>query len=88
MQASKLVIPDSFFDATIPLMLDITVQLNTNITNEISDERVVKALEADDPPDYQDGGIRLVANNLSFSDDDILPIDHGPDRCGHGLRGR
>ena len=33
---------DSFFDATIPEMLDITVQLNTNITNEISDARVVK----------------------------------------------
>ena len=48
---------DSFFDATIPEMLDITVQLNTNITNEISDARVVK-LEADDPG-YQDGGIRI-----------------------------
>ena len=33
---------DSFFDATIPATLDITVQLNTNITNEIDDARVVK----------------------------------------------
>ena len=38
---------DSFFDATIPAMLDITVQLNTNITNEISDARVVKAADGD-----------------------------------------
>ena len=37
----------SFFDATIPAMLDITVQLNTNITNEISDERVVKLEDGD-----------------------------------------
>ena len=31
----------SFFDATIPDTLDITVRLNTNITNDISDARVV-----------------------------------------------
>ena len=52
----------SFFDATIPEMLDITVRLNTNITNEISDERVV--LREDDAPDYQDGHIMLEANDL------------------------
>ena len=40
----------SFFDATIPAMLDITVQLNTNITNEVSDARVVKAAEAKTTP--------------------------------------
>ena len=51
---------DSFFDATIPAMLDITVQLNTNITNEVSDARVVK-LETE-APGYQDGGIFLDAN--------------------------
>ena len=48
---------DSFFDATIPEMLEITVQLNTNITNEISDARVVKLETA--APGYQDGGIML-----------------------------
>ena len=52
----------SFFDATIPAMLDITVQLNTNITNEISDERVVKAVDGDGPPSYQDGRIMLNAD--------------------------
>ena len=53
----------SFFDATIPAMLDITVQLNTNITNEISDERVVKA-DLTEAPGYQEGGIMLEAFNL------------------------
>ena len=48
-------------------MLDITVQLNTNITNQISDARVVTAAEGgvDAPIGYQDGGIRLVAKDLT-----------------------
>ena len=37
----------SFFDATIPDTLDITVRLNTNITNDISDARVVIAEDGD-----------------------------------------
>ena len=54
----------SFFDATIPEMLDITVQLNTNITNEISDERVVRRSSAA-APGYQEGGIWLDAKVLT-----------------------
>ena len=57
----------SFFDATIPAMLDITVQLNTNITNEVSDARVVKAADGDVAPGYQDGGIVLNADELGGS---------------------
>ena len=59
---------DSFFDATIPEMLDITVQLNTNITNEISDARVVKAVDGEGPPSYQDGGIMLNGQTLTGDD--------------------
>ena len=59
----------SFFDATIPAMLDITVQLNTNITNEVSDARVVKATDGDEAPGYQDGGITLNADNLNVDGD-------------------
>ena len=57
----------SFFDATIPATLDITVELNTNITNEVSDARVVKAADGDDAPGYQDGGIALNADELGGS---------------------
>ena len=69
----------SFFDATIPDTLDITVQLNTNITNEISDARVVTAVvgDADDLIGYQEGGIVLDAHSLTqgtFAEDDDLPI--------------
>ena len=59
----------SFFDATIPDTLDITVQLNTNITNDLTDARVVIATDGDGvsegPPGYQDGGILLDAHNLN-----------------------
>ena len=48
-------------------MLDITVQLNTNITNEVDDARVVTLEDA--ALEYQDGGIMLNANNLSFAND-------------------
>ena len=53
------------FEADIPDELNITLKLNTNITNEISDERVVKAEDGDDAPGYQDGGIRLNADELN-----------------------
>ena len=53
----------SFFDATIPPTLDITVRLNTNITNSLNDDRVVK-LTAMVDMGYADGGITLVANQL------------------------
>ena len=59
----------SFFDATIPEMLDITVRLNTNITNEVNDLRVVKAADGDNAPGYQDGGITLNADQLTFNAD-------------------
>ena len=55
------------FDADIPDELNITLELNTNITNEISDARLV-ALEvvADNAaPGYQEGGIVLDANDLT-----------------------
>ena len=51
------------FDADIPDELNITLELNTNITNEISDERVVNAVLTE-APGYQDGGIWLDANDL------------------------
>ena len=60
----------SFFDATIPDTLDITVQLNTNITNDLDDARVVIAKDGDEiagPPGYQDGGILLDADQLNAS---------------------
>ena len=60
-------------------MLDITVQLNTNITNEISDARVVKAVEAAAPPSYQDGGIML--NGQTLSGDRVYHRRNG--RGGH-----
>ena len=60
-------IPDSFFDATIPDTLDITVRLNTNITNEISDARVV-ALETARTWPTRDGGIMLEADELNRRD--------------------
>ena len=55
------------FEADIPDELNITVELNTNITNEISDARVVKAGDgdADAAIGYQEGGIILDANNLN-----------------------
>ena len=62
------------FDADIPDELNITLELNTNITNEISDERVVKAEDGDVPGGYQDGGIRLNADNL----DTDFTVDNSP----------
>ena len=55
------------FEADIPDELNITLELNTNITNEISDARVVKAADgdADDAIGYQEGGIVLDANPLN-----------------------
>ena len=62
------------FDADIPDELNITLELNTNITNEVSDARVV-ALE-DAAPGYQDGGIMLDPDTLSATfavvDDDVI----------------
>ena len=50
------------FEADIPLMLDIAIQLNTRITNEIEDDRdVVLETEA---LDYKSGGINLVGAGL------------------------
>ena len=47
------------------MMLDITVQLNTNITNEISDARVVK-LEDEATPHWLPGWRNcLDANDLT-----------------------
>jgi hypothetical protein len=60
------------FEADIPDELNITLELNTNITNEVSDARVVK-LEAD-APGYQDGGIWLDANDL----DPDFTVGSGP----------
>ena len=54
----------SFFDATIPAMLDITVELNTNITNAIGDDAVVKLETA--PLTYESGGIDLVAHEAGL----------------------
>ena len=50
------------FIADIPATLEIAVELNTRITNEISDERAVK-LETS-PLTYESGGIYLVAHEL------------------------
>ena len=50
------------FAADIPEELKIAVELNTRITNEISDERAVK-LETS-PLTYESGGIYLVAHEL------------------------
>ena len=51
----QVVIPDRSLTRRFPMMLDITVQLNTNITNEISDERVVKARSSRaEAPSYQE----------------------------------
>ena len=61
----------SFFDATIPATLDITVELNTHITNAIGDDAVVKLETA--PLTYESGGIDLVAHeadsNQPITDD-------------------
>ena len=68
------------FDADIPDELNITLELNTNITNEISDARLV-ALEVvaeNAAPGYQEGGIVLDANDLTTSfaiDDDDAEIE-------------
>ena len=50
------------FIADIPATLEIAVELNTRITNEISDERAVKLETA--PLTYESGGIYLVAHEL------------------------
>ena len=56
---------DFGFGSDIPEKLKLVVELSTNITNTISDERVVKLEDADDLPlDYQSGGIDLVATTL------------------------
>ena len=46
-----------------PGVLEIAVELNTRITNEISDERIVK-LETDNTVNYESRGIVLVAHEL------------------------
>ena len=53
---------DFGFEADIPEDIQLTVTLNTNITNEISDERVVK-LE-DEARTYSSGGIELEGDQL------------------------
>ena len=53
---------DFGFEADIPEDIRLTVTLNTNITNEISDERVVKLEE--DARTYSSGGIELEGDEL------------------------
>ena len=59
---------ESFFDQTIPETIDIAVVLNTNITNEIEDDREV-ILAEDDAMElaYSSGGIRLEGFDLDSS---------------------
>ena len=75
---------DSFgFEADIPEELKIAVALNTHITNEVSDGRVVK-LETT-PLAYESRGIDLVAHELdadsAFADSNQPITD---DRFGNG----
>ena len=71
------------FVADIPATLEIAVELNTNITNEISDERAVKLETA--PLTYESGGIDLVAHPLdadsAFADSNQPITD---DKFGNG----
>ena len=66
---------DFGFEADIPENIQLTVELNTNITNEISDERVVKLEE--EARTYSSGGIELEGDELG--EDGALttsPIDN------------
>ena len=51
------------FGSDIPEKIKLAVVLSTNITSEISDERIVKLETA--PLSYQSGGIDLVAHKLT-----------------------
>ena len=52
------------FEADIPEMLDIAIELNTRITNELEDNRTVIVIDDADMLDYGSGGIDLVGDEL------------------------
>ena len=55
------------FEADIPEMLDIAIELNTRITNDLDDDRTVRNIPTDVMLDYGRGEIDLVGDRLPMN---------------------